>query len=442
MRSVSSSARCRDDRYLNLSLLRPGDVILTFPSGLPVESAAIKILCGGQYSHAILVLKPTVWYESEDNGVGKTLIFPDRVEVNDGCARLLRCLDRYGAVGVFRHPRLEDAQEEQLTLRLEEITNGLTYKRYPNYVRIAEDLRLLKDVPLREHLFRLISRVDKPGLNEGMFCSEVVAYVFKSLGFPFKDKEPHEVRPSDISDESISGLDKKDFICGSDPTAAVAEELPFRDSEHLSRHSLAQVTEVKTVTAEIRLSLEAVQSRAIADGIPAEELTPEGYPKVLVNLLESAFRVSDKTCTLIVSCGLLINQDTDQARSRATLDIHLLEEAVKAIDDGGPVLACATEAYCFIARRRTDVHAAWKMVLEDCFRSHQSSLSVHLQTIQTLDAEFKLALEKEPNSELRSLLQKVSTRIGEATRAMTAAREVREECLHLIVKADDPELHA
>jgi hypothetical protein len=439
MRFESSSEQCREDRYLNLSRLRPGDVILTFPSGLPVESAAIKLLCGGQYSHAILVLKPTVWYESEDYGVGKTLIFPDRVEVKDGCARLLRCMDRYGAVGVFRHPGLEHAQEEQLSLRLEEITNGLTFKRYPNYVRIAEDLRLLKDVPLREHLFWLMSKVDKPGLNEGMFCSEVVAYVFKSLGFPFKDKEPQQVRPSDISDQSISGLDKKDFICGPDPTATVAEQLPFPDSEHRSRHSLAQVTEVKTVTAQIRLSLEAVQLRAIADGIPAEELTPEGYPKVLVSLLESAFRVSDQTCRLVVTLGLLVNQDTDQARSRATLDIHLLEEAVKAIDDGAQVLACATEAYCFIARRRTDVHAVWKMVLEDCFRSHQGSLSIHLQTLQTLDVEFKLALEKEPDSQLRSLLQQISTRIGEAARAMTTAHDVREECLHLILKAGSAE---
>ena len=81
-RNVPASV-CKGNRYLNLSLLHPGDVILTFPAGLLYEtweSFCIRMAIGGRYSHAILVLQPTIWYESEDQGVGPSIIPVDRVE--------------------------------------------------------------------------------------------------------------------------------------------------------------------------------------------------------------------------------------------------------------------------------------------------------------------------------------------------------------------------
>src|SRR5580698_1942677 len=90
--------------FLDVSMLRAGDVILTAKEGF--EPELIQTVTGGNYSHAVLVIAPCLWFESEDEGVGNTGVQLDHCEFDAGHLYQMFSLTAFKNFTVLRHPSL------------------------------------------------------------------------------------------------------------------------------------------------------------------------------------------------------------------------------------------------------------------------------------------------------------------------------------------------
>src|SRR5207244_247524 len=118
-------------KNLLLSNLRPGDVILTRPSGFATESKMITVAVGGPFSHAALVIAPTVWFESDDHGIGVTYVRVDAYHrtADSQVAKWLKDVSDYAQIGVFRNPALERIPSRSISRAIRQIGESLEGKR-------------------------------------------------------------------------------------------------------------------------------------------------------------------------------------------------------------------------------------------------------------------------------------------------------------------------
>jgi hypothetical protein len=430
--TAADSPDCPGDQYLNLSLLEPGDVILTFPPGKPQdvwESMGIAMATGGHYSHAILVLSPTIWFESEDYGVGPSYVLVDRVERNGDDIRLLNCKGHWGKIAVFRHPDTSKIPTDDLARKLAAITDRISFKRYPSYVRIARDLKLLNYLPFRD---QLLSLADGKRLtleiNLGFFCSEVVAYAYRELGLPFT-KEPCQVTPSDIADPGISGMANINVFCASDRQAAVYVAAFYNSiAQESSRKSfVGGLTALQTLSSAVGYIAEKSVQAAVEEGIPPERLTPAGFPNIFPETLESLSKLSQESIRLITAVGLRSNAcpgDPSPLRE----GVEGLEEVVTHINDSGSTLLRLADTYVEFVKPEFGLQETWKPVLHQMLEHFEGVNDEHIQMAGGLQVAFEAALEKVIEPAVESELIKLNAKLRDLSKALIDLKAMRVIC--------------
>ena len=221
-----SVARIRDGEVLDLDTLRPGDIILSRPDTW--ESFWLAFFGRSRFSHACLVVSDEVLGEAEaaqwrsSPGQPYTLVIeattatpPNSKEIVGGVGywRLSRNLIRvrdssalpkgrvsplkpYAYFEVFRHSDCEKP-EFQTFFRQGIATSCNRYVNEP-YARLSA----LAKVSIAPWFVKLVGEwfIDLPkSRREGLFCSQLVASIFRDGGFPLSKKDPSLIRPRDIA---------------------------------------------------------------------------------------------------------------------------------------------------------------------------------------------------------------------------------------------------
>jgi hypothetical protein len=405
------------DRCLNLWALQPGDVILTFPKRAGWESHLITFVCGGPFSHAILVMNKWMWYESEDNGVGPTIISIDRIELNNK-ARVLKMINpNWRRIAVYRHSELLKISEDERFERISKIVEKYSFKQYPHYERVVADLNLWPIVPFRRWLASLFD--GDSDLNRGMFCSEVVAQVYKDLGHPFT-RSPSSIRPSDICNREVSHLERiDDVFCYLEhdshsvrPGFLEMVNLPDRIS---SRQALTGLlTNVKTLgegLVEAAFAWIECQDKNVLCKLVA--------PQVAVDLL----RAFDEFCEAWMQNALIactaINEYSENGVSFLQIAVGNIKE-LTLFSTLFQELTLLTEVFCRVSKRDPSISLEWRAVLVDRFERSSRQCQAHLKLGGTILEVFTAretisdeALDR-ATSEYKECHQKIVQEVSEA----------------------------
>jgi len=425
----TEKSECPGNAYLDLSLLQTGDVILTFPPGDPLDATGIALATRGEYSHAILVLSPTIWFESEDFGVGPTYVAADRIEADSGVVRFLKCRDHWGKITVLRHPGLTSRPSHEVSKKLTEITDRVSFKRYPSFVRIAHDLNILNSVPLRDHLLRLADRSSLSfDINSGFFCSEVVAYAYSELGLSFKDRKPEQVTPSDIATYEVSGMTEQNLFCSRNENAHVQDASLHNAIADLNSRErfVGRLTNIKTYSATIEYIAQQAKQSAIEMGISPERLTPEGFPQTFAETLESLFHLSQAVLELAEVVGRLVNvrpNDPSALRDGG----RQLEQATEYFESSKAVLRDLAATYSKLIKPKAVLHEHWKPFLDDIFEYFDQVNQEHITIASRLHEAFAAALNKELSSSVRKALQTFVQKLSQTIQALIDLKEARLE---------------
>jgi len=364
-------------RFINLSLLKPGDVILTYPAGSLAEtweSAGIVLSTGGPYSHAILVIEPMRWYESGDEGVGPFLVTFDRIEIGGtGGLRMLKSLDKWKHFDVFRRDGLP-SDTEQFTSALQKITDQLNYKRYPSYTRIARDLQVLEWLPLRDSLASLFSDNVLPNVNRGLFCSEVVAHVYQELGLGFTNKKAEQVRPSDIAEYEISGMAKmshEDNIYRKpDETASTVPPGVFNTIATFGGRN----------TVHLNTTLKTAQE-FVSSLIPS---IAEDMPLRFQSALDSEFHLASTLLELIIAIGKTLNTQSPNVVSTLKEAVEEFEFGLEGLELAPANLRQLAEAYRGFRNIDNALCDSLMAGLRRMFEISRSTDDVHLRSAHLL----------------------------------------------------------
>lgn len=389
-------------KYLNLSLLKSGDVILTFPKGrfsLTWQSHAIRLVTHGLYSHAILVIAPTLWYESEDSGVGPTFVAVDRIESRKGEVRLLKCLDGIGEILVLRHPASAAVEEETLRSRLELATDDLSFRQYPLFTRIARDLNVVPYLPepLRDSLLSLVDDNEFKELNRGLFCSEVIANVYAKLGpdFEFRGRQPKQVCPSDIANSAISGMSElvDEYEVDSDLEAATVEPGILRQIAAFATREriVGEPTRLRTLLAAAE---QIIKLLCEADGISPDQLTRAGFAKTLSDTFESMLEESYQQLQLIAAVGRRVIGEGGDAVPLSEGG-KLLAETVDALRNNQVTFLKLARTYGEVMSPGATVDDTIRTGLEQGFIACERWRGTQLRLLGQLCDEFRIWVQEE-----------------------------------------------
>jgi len=173
--------------YLDSKIVRPGDVLLT--TTRKPKSTVIRWATRSAYSHAALCLGPLLLFEALDDGLYSTPLRFGRFVDDQDHERREPQLPLASAAVLFRHPALEKRSTHDrgrdLADELADLAGihlGLPYPR-----AIALLAALPPENPLQSVGLRYSGRfVDKeaPTNQVGLFCSELIAAVYKGLDVP------------------------------------------------------------------------------------------------------------------------------------------------------------------------------------------------------------------------------------------------------------------
>jgi hypothetical protein len=213
--------------YLVERSLRPGDVILM--NGGEKSSRIISFFDGGPYSHAALYIGEGKIYQADDNGVADALLPFVRVKIGEEVVQW-RYLESYkGQALVLRHPVLESIDTAEVRAALEAIRAKYMYDPYSKFHRLAGPLRW--PWPLRWIAGRVLKlmwsdKAERARRIEGVFCSELVALFFETLGLNiFPDRlDAVNVGPNDFVTSNLNHV----FCVVPDQ---VARSTPFESEE-------------------------------------------------------------------------------------------------------------------------------------------------------------------------------------------------------------------
>jgi hypothetical protein len=196
-------------RYLALDQLKPGDIILA--SCNDRISWLIRILSVSWYSHSILVISPTIWFDADDPGAQYRC--PESKVVYDGeHFRLGHKIPKGYRYDVFRHKQLHPqgngpTQEEEHKF-VKDLIDATTVHAFLSYPDLAKFLRLLKfrlgETGFAKYVAKLLDKGKPPSRYSGHFCSGLVASCYSGLNFRGSSlnlftKEPDRISPRALS---------------------------------------------------------------------------------------------------------------------------------------------------------------------------------------------------------------------------------------------------
>jgi len=171
------------DLYLNTRELKPGDVLLTRGPGKK-PSKVIATATGGPYSHAALIVNFASMFESEDMGVGYTLLRIHRVEETKNGPRFLSCLEGIEEAEIRRHPHFQNDKEHDAFLEetLHRALLPFYGKQYPEWANLADALGGGPKTAIARLVLAIKDRIENEKLiNQGPFCSQLVAAAFSKM---------------------------------------------------------------------------------------------------------------------------------------------------------------------------------------------------------------------------------------------------------------------
>ena len=154
---------------LNLSAIQIGDIILTATPG--TQSRLIRAVTGGDYSHAILVVKHPNGIESSDFGVVRFRL--DRFAIRN--KQNIKVL------------RLKGAKPKNFDNIIKQFANDQTAKEYAEYDVLTA-------------LFSAVPRFEK----QRYFCSQLIAASFKEAAVPgFEQIKPEKFSPETLASSEL-----------------------------------------------------------------------------------------------------------------------------------------------------------------------------------------------------------------------------------------------
>jgi hypothetical protein len=215
-----------DGEFLDLRALRPGDIILSRPKS--IESTLIAFFGASEFSHAQLVVPNEVLDHEVAVSAGTLarstcdLVIEATTDVCPGTNEVV------GGVGYYRLPRgfLRDAHAQSLPVggvmplagyeyfdvfrhrsattpafqRFFEQDIARACERYLNQPYASlHDLAAVSVAPWTVECVASLLKVIPKSPRSGLFCSQLVATLFRDAGFPLTQTKPREVRPADIS---------------------------------------------------------------------------------------------------------------------------------------------------------------------------------------------------------------------------------------------------
>lgn len=203
--------------HLNISVLRPGDVLLTRSSAK--HFTMISLATKGPFSHSAIVVNSTSIFEADRIGSGYTPLSPDRCEIVGTEVRQLHRLPQVKCALVLRHPKLAEVHD------LESLSNNLMTILYPFMGLEYSALRKLteawnRDPILKGFASRILGIIDNFGDRKfvpGPFCSELVSLLFEQMRLQCfkKQREPKTINPNTFLESILVPV--KDAIRYADP---------------------------------------------------------------------------------------------------------------------------------------------------------------------------------------------------------------------------------
>ena len=157
--------------FIDLCKLRPGDIVF---SRAPARiSRFIAFATGSVYSHAMIVVYPDVWFETDGAGSGFKSI--DEIACFDtmtGRYSIISDLN-YRTIEILR-PKLS-INSDQI---LKEIQNHIALT-YPNLIQFLPLFLPLRPFP--NFAKRLVSFLSKSSENRGGYCSQMISQILRNL---------------------------------------------------------------------------------------------------------------------------------------------------------------------------------------------------------------------------------------------------------------------
>jgi hypothetical protein len=273
-------------RFLNLSLLRPGDVVLS-TSGRS-KSRGVAYLSGGPYSHAALVLQDIVWFESVARGIDLSIKAPTlQRKMPSGTYDWLLDVSEYDEIAVFRHYLFDWLRPERKQKAIDSLEQfvfrqlGDEYARVGHLAGLLRRPRILRSAldrfpRLGQVLARCIDKIVSPRkIAPGPFCSALIVLAYDEMGLDIlkAPKSALDVTPSDLADEGVSYLRRTDGVVSlmpSDSDADVIDPL----TEVVTR-DLQRAISMAPLMGRARTMVERVVRRATSLQAHARDIKPE-----------------------------------------------------------------------------------------------------------------------------------------------------------------------
>jgi hypothetical protein len=252
-------ARADMSRYLALDQIKAGDIILS--PCWDFSSVSIRVASLSKYSHAILALSPTIWFEADAPGVHYRC--PTSKVVWDSERRYFRLgykIPRGYQYTLLRRtgiPHIETREGEHwFAKKLIDVTADHAFL---DYARFAQFLPLVKfglgELHLAKYLANILDQ-GKPSHYSGPFCSGLVASCYKRLDdYEGVDLNLFPVEPDRVSPRALG---KNDKLTPMQPMQAVFDghekELPARFKcveEHYRRLADADLLLLESDFAEL-----------------------------------------------------------------------------------------------------------------------------------------------------------------------------------------------
>jgi hypothetical protein len=293
---LPSATSAQSRRYLLRDSVRPGDVLLSMGTGL--DSKAIAVATGGEFSHAALFHNDSTLFEADESGIGFTFL-PLIVGTVDGQeARWLELPDYYSSpVVVLRHPHLAKYDIKEFEQAFRRVTTKFYAEPYSKLERLVDASRLPERVrPVFRRALRLRDRRRASAIQAGSFCSELIGHAFNELGLSLFDVpvSPCQISPAVLARQGTHLRPVKDALVASDVVARaeirdvvaeLGEALPNR------KEILSNAVKAKTVAA-VNMALAEQIQRAVDTASRQSRTT---FVELVSSICDNLFRELSST---------------------------------------------------------------------------------------------------------------------------------------------------
>ncbi len=204
--NTGTRGEAEGQRFLNLSRLKPYDVILWKSSGIVAD--AIAKGTSGRFSHALMVVSTCFFFDARKEGQNFRCFDVKYLHRNKaGELDVYADVSDYEDLIVLRHPLSLDLHPATCQMLQEQLLDVLSYIVLDHYARISKFLPFLKlhqrvSTVLRNVLDRLSGDGELP--NE-KFCSQLVLELLRTCGFDlYSDSRPSGcISPNDLANSCL-----------------------------------------------------------------------------------------------------------------------------------------------------------------------------------------------------------------------------------------------